>query len=343
MEGSKKNVIKTLEFDNPNKIPTQLWNLPWADIHYPNELQNIKRQFPDDIISAPELLSETIRTLGDPYKIGEYVDEWGCLFENRQEGIIGEVKNPIVNTWEKVNDVHFPNEFLSIKFEEINSFCQNNNSKFIISPCCARPFERIQFLRGSENIYMDFYESKDEFESLLKNIHDFNCKRMETWAKTEVDALFIMDDWGAQNSLLISPEIWREIFKPLYKEYVEIAKKNGKYIFMHSDGNILSIVPDLIEIGVDALNSQIFAMGLNNLNELKGEITFWGEIDRQHMLPNFSVKEIENGVEEVYQELYADGGIIGQCEFGPGAKPENVYTVFDTWQKILNKNNFSKS
>ncbi len=188
---------------------------------------------------------------------------------------------------------------------------------------------------------MDFYVSKNEFESLLKNIHDFNCKRLEAWTKTEVDALFIMDDWGAQNSLLISPELWREIFKPLYQEYVEIAKRNGKYIFMHSDGNILSIVPDLIEIGVDALNSQIFAMGLDNLKKFKGQITFWGEIDRQHMLPNFSEKEIGNGVEEIYHALYSKGGIIGQCEFGPGAKPENVFTVFNTWQNILNNNNLS--
>jgi len=339
VEDSKRNVFKTLEFDNPELIPIHLWYLPWANIHYPNELKSIKRKFIDDIISAPELLSKTIRTIGDPYKIGEYTDEWGCVFENRQDGIIGEVKNPIIKRWDNVEEIHFPNELLSIKIEEINNYCQKNNDKFLVSPCCARPFERIQFLRGSENIYIDFYESRNEFESLLNNIHEFNCKRLEAWSKTEVDALFIMDDWGAQNSLLISPELWREIFKPLYKEYVEIAKRNGKYIFMHSDGNILSIVLDLIEIGVDALNSQIFAMGLNNLNKFKGQITFWGEIDRQHMLPNFSVEEIENGVEEVYHELYADGGIIGQCEFGPAAKHENVYAVFETWQKILKNNN----
>ncbi len=338
MEDAKRNVIKTLEFDNPKQIPIQLWELPWADIHYPNELKSIRREFSNDIINAPELLSKAVRTKGDPYKIGEYVDEWGCLFENRQDGIIGEVKNPIINSWDCINDFHLPNEFLSIEFEEINKFCQKYNDKFIISPCCARPFERIQFLRGSENIYMDLYESKDKIESLLKTIHDFNCNRLEVWAKTDVDALFIMDDWGAQNSLLISPEMWREIFKPLYQEYVDIASKNNKYIFMHSDGNILSIIPDLIEIGIDALNSQIFAVQINNLIEFKGQITFWGEIDRQSILPNFSEKEVENIVADVFDKLYSNGGIIGQCEFGPGAKPENIYAVFDTWKKVLKNN-----
>ena len=73
------------------------------------------------------------------------------------------------------------------------------------------------------------------------------------------------------------------------------------------------------------------------MNKFKGQITFWGEIDRQQILPLFNEKEIENGVMEIYHALYADGGIIGQCEFGPAAKPENVYAAFDTWQNIFKK------
>jgi len=334
-KNAKTDVIKTLEFDSPNQIPTQLWDLSWAEIHYPKELKNIRRTFPDDLISAPDLLNKPVKTIGDEYKIGKYVDEWGCIFENRQNGIVGEVKNPVIKTWDDLETFHVPDGLLSLQFEKINSFCQQNSDKFIISPCCARPFERIQFLRGSENLYMDFYENKKEFETLLNSIHNFNCKRLESWAKTKVDALFIMDDWGAQNSLLISPEMWRDIFKPLYQEYVDIARKNNKYIFMHSDGHILSIFPDLVEIGIDAINSQIFAMDIKNLNKFKGQITFWGEVDRQNILPNYNRDEIENVVVEIYNELFSNGGIIGQCEFGPGARPENIYAVLDTWKKML--------
>ena len=337
MENAKRNVIKTLEFDSPKEIPIQLWELPWAELHHPIELNEIREKFPNDIINAPELLSKPLEVKGDPYKIGEYVDEWGCLFENRQNGIIGEVKKPVIESWENIDGFHIPNELLLIEIEEVNNFCKNNNDKFIISPCCGRPFERVQFLRGSQNVYTDFYINKNGLESLLKTIHDFNCKKLELWSKTNVDAIFIMDDWGAQNSLLISPELWRETFKPLYKEYVEIARKHNKYIFMHSDGNILTIIPDLIEIGIDALNSQIFAMQLKNLNKFRGQITFWGEIDRQNMLPNYSIEEIEKVINEIFIELYSNGGIIGQCEFGPGARPENVETVFETWKNILNK------
>ena len=103
---------------------------------------------------------------------------------------------------------------------------------------------------------------------------------------------------------------------------------------MHSDGNTLDIYPRMIELGLDAFNTQIFCIGLEQLEKYKGKITFWGEIDRQHLLPDGSTEDIENAVKAVYERLWSDGGCIAQCEFGPGAKPDNVYTVFRTWDEV---------
>jgi len=144
-----------------------------------------------------------------------------------------------------------------------------------------------------------------------------------------------MDDGGTQNALIASPDIFREIFKPMYEEYVEIARQHGKYVFMHSDGYIIDIISDLIEIGIDALNSQVFCMGVRELGErFRGKITFWGEVDRQHLLPHGTREEIEQAVQKIWHELYAEGGVIAQCEFGLEAKPENVFSVFETWDSI---------
>ena len=96
-----------------------------------------------------------------------------------------------------------------------------------------------------------------------------------------------MDDWGSQKSLLINPKQWRKIFKPLYKEYIDLAHQAGKKIFMHSDGYIFDIYGDLIELGLDAINSQLFIMDIEEIGKhFGGQITFWGEIDRQHLLPH---------------------------------------------------------
>ena len=124
----------------------------------------------------------------------------------------------------------------------------------------------------------------------------------------------------------------------LYKDYCDLTKAHDKFIFMHSDGYITEIIEDLVEIGVDAINSQLFCMDMKELKNLvKGKVTFWGEIDRQQLLPYGSRQEIENAVSEVWRELYAEGGVIAQCEFGLGAKPENVYAVFETWNSLKKK------
>lgn len=81
--------------------------------------------------------------------------------------------------------------------------------------------------------------------------------------------------------------------------------------------------------GLDALNSQIFCMGVEEVGrQFRGKIAFWGEIDRQHILPEGTKEDVQNAVRLVHESLYADGGMIAQCEFGPGAKPENVYAGF---------------
>jgi uroporphyrinogen decarboxylase len=153
-----------------------------------------------------------------------------------------------------------------------------------------------------------------------------------------VDAIGIMEDWGTQGSLLISPQIFRKIFKPMYSDYVEIARSHGKSVFMHSDGNITDILPDLIDIGIEALNSQIFCMNIEELGKrFRGKITFWGEIDRQYLLPRGSREEIKQAVSRIFRELYAQGGVIAQCEFGLEARPENILAVFNAWNEIDTK------
>ena len=97
---SRELVKRSLEFDHPRRIPRQLWTLPWAEEHYPDFMQKIRMDFPDDILFTPGFFRRYAPTTGNAYEIGTYVDEWGCIFENRQRGVIGEVKVPFIKTWD---------------------------------------------------------------------------------------------------------------------------------------------------------------------------------------------------------------------------------------------------
>lgn len=332
---SRELVVSTLELQSPPRVPRQLWTLPWAERSYPAELAAIQKNYPDDIIRCPPILKTPLKTSGDEYAPGLYVDEWGCRFENKQWGIIGQVKDPLLKDWREWKSVPVPVERLSLDAAKVDEFCGANDD-FVYSQPLIRPFELLQFIRGPENLYVDLAERPDELFLFIERIHAFYKEEIELWASTEVDALFFADDWGSQKSLLIAPALWRELFKPLYRDYAEIAHRHGKYAFMHSDGYITDIYPDLIEIGVDALNSQVFCMDVPELGRrFAGKITFWGEVDRQHLLPYGSLGDVAAAVREAKEALFRNGGAIAQCEFGIGARPENVAAVFESWKSLV--------
>lgn len=332
---SRDLVKKTLEFRSPERVPRQLWTLPWAKNNHPQELAEIQRCFPDDIIGAPACLRSQPEKQGDPYVVGTFVDEWGCVFENVQAGVHGEVKTPALADWTQADAIRLPEELLTVDVDAVNAFCRGTD-KYVIAGACPRPFERLQFYRKSENLYGDLGEQRPELFAFLDRLHRFFVRQMELWAQTEVDALTFMDDWGAQRALLISPAMWRRLFKPLYRDYIDIAHRHGKAIFMHSDGYISPIIADLVELGLDALNCQLFTMDIEALGrQFAGKITFWGELDRQRLLPSGTPAEIDRAVRRVKAALWRDGGCIAQCEFGPGGRPENVYQMFKTWEDVI--------
>jgi len=331
---ARELVQKTLAFGSPERIPRQIWILPWAEEQYSDAVCQLRKAFPDDIVYAPAVYKKTLQTVGHEYRPGIYVDEWGCIFTNVQRGIIGSVQKPLIAEWQDLDSFKVPESVLSLDRDAVNAFCKETD-RFVLAGTAQRPFERLQFLRTMKQAFVDLAEQPSELFELLKRIHGLYRKEVELWASTDVDAIVLVDDWGTQNRLMVSPSLWRRIFKPMYQEYAAIARHYGKYMFMHSDGYIIDIIPDLIEIGINALNSQIFCMGVDALGErFRGKITFWGEIDRQHLLPHGSRKEIEQAVYKMWHHLYAEGGVIAQCEFGPGAKPENVFSMFEIWNSI---------
>lgn len=333
---SRERMRRTLEFDRPDRVPRDLWMLPIARLeHGSRTLDAFQKRWPVDIGGTGLPGVKPSRVRGKQFEIGVYVDEWGCEFENVQSGVHGEVKRPLLEDWSRLQSFEPPREMLEIDVQAVNAQCRRSDL-WCQAGCCPRPFERLQFLRGTENVMIDLAEESADFKELLARVHRFYCQEVDVWAATEVDSIMIMDDWGSQRSLLISPKQWRRLFKPLYKQYVQIAHNAGKKLFMHSDGHIFDIYPDLIEIGVDAINSQLFCMDIEDIGrQFAGKITFWGEIDRQHILPNGTVDEARAAVLRVVDSLYRpEGGVIAQFELGPAGRLENAAAIFQAWQDI---------
>jgi len=341
---SRERVIKALKHEKVDRPPRDLWALPGISMFRQQELDEVLSLYPMDFINPPVKYGKGEKEKGTPSEIGDYVDSFGSVWHVGERGVIGEVKDFPIKDWSDLDKYKLPWEVLrGADFSKVNEFCARTDKFVSTWPSASGSvsvnsgfnlFERMQFLRGTENLFIDLAYGKKEVYLLRDMLHDFFMKEMKLWLKTDIDAVAWADDWGAQDALLISPDMWKDIFKPHYKDYVDLIHSYGKFAFMHSDGHIEAIYPDLVEIGVDAINSQLFCMDLNKLSQYKGKITFWGEIDRQWILPFGKPQEVREAVRKVRNALDDDnGGVIAECEWGLNVPKENIIAVYDEWEK----------
>ena len=336
---SRERVIRTLLHKPVDRLPREPWMLPGISMFRAEEKAAFDREFPSDITDPGVYYKPGKRCKGAPNVVGQYTDAWGCTFHVRESGIIGEVKHALFeNDYEGLEEYEAPWELLEgLDRDRIALNCATTD-QFVLASTETRPFERMQFLRGTEDLFCDLALDDPRIYILRDKLHEFFVAEMKFWASTPVDGVSFMDDWGTQRALLISPKMWREFYKPLYKEYCDILHAAGKFVFFHSDGFIEDIYPDLVEIGVDAVNSQLFCMDMEKLGrEYAGKIAFRGEIDRQYLLPFGTEEEVRAGVRKAYAALCPDGvltGCFAQCEWGIKDPAANFRAVYDEWDKI---------
>lgn len=334
---SRERVQRVLKFDEVDRIPRQLWALPGVWMFRQEELSEVNRRYQSDFSSPIFRYGSSDRAMGNCSKAGTYTDAWGCIWHVGEPGVIGEIKQPLLDDWAKLDSYKLPWELLNqADLSDVNRSCEQSD-KFILAGTEVRPFERMQFLRGTENLLVDLAYGEKEVYKLRDMLHEFFVKELEMWADTDVDGVQFMDDWGSQSTLLISPELWRRFFKPLYREYCDILHNKGKYVFFHSDGNIEEIYPDLIEIGVNAVNSQLFCMNIEKLGSLySGKVVFWGELDRQKILPFGTTDDVRRSVRRVASAFLKEKrtGVIAQMEWGVRDPMDNILAAFDEWDKF---------
>jgi hypothetical protein len=332
---ARERVTRTLQHQPVDRAPRDLWSVPGIAMARADELSRLLELFPGDFQAPSYRYGRSGRAQGTPNVVGRYTDDWGSTWHVAELGIVGEVKEPCLADWSALAGYRPPFELLDeADLSQVDASCAASSCYMKVGTE-TRPFERLQFLRGSESLFVDLAYGTAELRRLLQMLHDFYCREMRMWADTDVDGVCFSDDWGAQTSLLIDPALWRELFKPLYREYCQILRGKGKHVFFHSDGQIGGIYPDLIEIGVHALNSQLFCMDLESLGDAyRGKLTFWGEIDRQHILPFGTQEEVRQAVRRVRRALdRGRGGVIAECEWGTGVPFANVAAVFDEWNQ----------
>lgn len=284
-------------------------------------------------------VNPTSTTFPEPYRPlekGEWVDEWGVIWANPDFPFI--TGHPLEAGWELLDAYRLPDPCAPGRYEEARRAIAQHPDRYRLGHVWFTLFERLWSLRGFNNMMIDPYIHPEEFVRLRDLILEFNLVSIKQQLELGVDGIFFSDDWGSQTSLLMNPDDWRKWYKPQYKRMFDAVHEGGAHIWMHLCGNVMAIIPDLIEAGLDVLNPvQPQAMDVDLLaSRFGGRLCFFGGADVQGTLPHGTPLDVENEVKHLISIFGSHaGGYIGGTSHSilPDTPLENIIALFRTFKE----------
>lgn len=271
------------------------------DYYHTEDLNNVLGNYISWLQAVPVIPDGLI---GD-----SYTDCFGVRWANvgATRGYV--VEHPLAEP--SLKDYEFPEPCPAKRVQELKQSLQTDRDLFKIVKL-GDLYERANFLRGMDKLMVDMYLHPDFVDDLFEKLLDFNISVVDRLDGLSIDALSLSDDYGHERGLLISPKLWRRFIKPRLLTLVNEIKEKGFYAFLHSDGDVSAIVPDLIEIGFDAIHPvQPEAMNLAFLKQKYGSsLTFFGGFSTQRTFPLSTPTEISRHVAQTVKTLGKGGGFI---------------------------------
>ncbi len=241
-----------------------------------------------------------------------YYDEFGCLWQGA-EANLGQIKEPVLKN-ASLSGYQFPDAGDPNRLKGLQELIEKRSDTYLVVNLGNHTLlERAFNLRGMARLMMDMYDHPDFVEALLDRILEYGWELARRILEFDIEAIKINDDWGDQRGVLIGVERWRTLIKPRIAELCSRIKKEKEIdIFLHSDGNIAEIIPDIIEMGITAINPmQPEVMDIFALKKRFGkEVTFFGGMNTQSTLPFGMAAEVASEMRRLVRELGRDGGFI---------------------------------
>jgi len=243
---------------------------------------------------------------------GSYVTQFGVRAKNVKAGGVRFLEHPI-RTHKDLTHLELPDPSEEHRYLGISKTINGFSREYAIL-CDAGwgLFEKSWALRGFTNFLTDMYRSPGFVESLIDILLDFQIEVTKRVCEYPIDMILFGDDFGMQDKLMMPADLWRKMLKPRWAGIMAIPARKGIPIMFHSDGNIMEIIPDLMEIGVNVLDPiQPKALNPSRVKERFGEtLALHGLIDIQDVLPFYSSTGVQEAVKGLIGDVAPGGGVI---------------------------------
>jgi len=306
--------IKSLRFERPEAIPVSVGILPAAWMKYREALDEIVARHPI-LFGESHAGERNYDAVGGTYVMGEHIDAWGCVWSNLKTGMEAIVTGHPVPTRADVHRLRMP--------EKDSGFPHG----FM--------YLRLLDLRGFEEAMLDFAEEPPELQLLIDTVLGYNLRQADRLLQDlqvhgeHATIVSFGDDLGMQDRLAIGARKWRRYLKPCFSQIYAPFRSAGYYVYMHTDGHILEIIPDLVDCGVNVINPQVRANGIDNLARIcRGRVCLDLDLDRQ-LFPFCTPGDIDDHIREAVDKLSApEGGLWLKAEIGEDIPLANIEAIF---------------
>ena len=346
---SKERVLAAISGHEPDRVPIDVWYTPEMRSKMVEQLQIEEKDLLDDELSPDplqldlgnDLLITTVGPAASYYLSEEdyYEDEWGIGWRkvHYDKGSYTEPHHHPLADLEDPEEITIPDFSEDPRYKEARHFVNNyGDSHAIVGEISCTIFELSWYLRGFSQVLQDFHINRDFLHAYFNKLKEWARTAGRKLVETGVDIIFMGDDVGSQDQMLISPETFREFLKPIYAELFDTfrAINPDVKIAFHTDGNVMPVVEDYIEIGVDILNPiQPECMDPVEIKEEFGDkLVLHGAVSLQETLPLGTPREVEKEVKYLIKKCNTNGGFI----IGPSnalfkeIPMENIITLYNS-------------
>lgn len=335
----RERMLKAFAFDQPDRLPVYYHPSPAGLYVHGQKLLDLFGEYPPDnaitFDTIPQPPASAFDADGRYHEIKK--DAWGTAWEFRIFGVAGHPREYAIGSAEQM-DAYEPPAVLPCSgeaFERARQRVRELKRKYLVWDGGVSPFEKLHAIRPFDEVLMDVTVEEPAMMRLLDRVVEHQARSLEYWLGLEPDVILFGDDWGTQDSLLISPEVFRRVFKPRLALLMERVRRAGARVFYHSCGAVHPLYKDLVEIGIQGLWHQI---GLYDAEafarEAAGNRTvLFLHMDRQRLIPLGTPHEIRETVKryaDIHQRL--GGGAIFYVEVENDAPFENV----EAWVTAVN-------